>query len=176
MDFRSQPFFRQKNKKIILLVDNCPAHKVDSVSDRLDFVKVVFLPANVTSLIQPCDAGVIKAFKAAYRRNMLHKVTQLVDDPSVPIVDTPVLKKHIKMLHCLQFSRAAWDSLSPDTIKNCWRKAGFSVAAPNEGTSDAGTVEVAAAPSSNEGELTNELFELEELDATAPSSVHGAVR
>ena len=25
-------FFRQKNKKIILLVDNCPAHKVDSVS------------------------------------------------------------------------------------------------------------------------------------------------
>ena len=102
---------------------------------------------------------------------MLHKVTQLVDDPSVPIVDTPVLKKHINMLHCLQFSRAAWDSLSPDTIKNCWPKAGFSVAAPNEGTSDAGTVEVAAAPSPDEGELMNELFELEELDATAPSSV-----
>ena len=81
-------------------------------SDRLDFVMVVFLPANATFLIQPCDAGVIKAFKFVYRRHMLHKVTQLVDDPSVPVVDTPVLKKHINMLHCLQFSRAAWDSLT----------------------------------------------------------------
>ena len=67
-------FFRQKHQNI-LLVDNCPAHKLDSVSDKLDFVKVVFLPANVTSLIHICDAGVIKAFKAAYRRHMLHKGT-----------------------------------------------------------------------------------------------------
>ena len=50
-------FFRQKHQKIILLVDNCPAYKVDSVSDRLDFVKI------------------IKAFKVAYRWHMLHKVT-----------------------------------------------------------------------------------------------------
>ena len=100
-----------------------------------------------------------------------HFFRQLVDDPSVPVVDIPVLKKHINMLHCLQFSRAAWDSLSPDTIKNCWHKAGFSVATPNEGTSDAGTVEVAAAPSLDEGELMKDLFELEELDATASSSV-----
>ena len=89
----------------------------------------------------------------------------------MPVVDTPVLKKHINMLHYLEFSRAAWDSLSPDTIKNCWHRAGFSVAAPNEGTSDAGTVEVAAAPSLNEGELMKDLFKLEELDATASSSV-----
>ena len=95
------------------------------MSDRLDFVKVVFLPANVTSLIQPYDAGIIKAFKAAYRRHMLHKVTQLVDDPSVPIVDTPVLKKHINMLHCLQFSRAVWDSLSPDNKKTAGVRQDF---------------------------------------------------
>ena len=74
------------------------------MTDSVDFAKVIFLPANATSLIQPCDAGVIKAFKAAYRRHMLHKVTQLVDDSSVPVVDTLVLKKHINMLHRLQFS------------------------------------------------------------------------
>ena len=118
-------FFHQKHKKIILLVDNCPTHKVDSVTDRLDFVKVVFLPANATSLIQPCDAGVSKVFKAAYHRHMLHKVAQLVDDPSVPVVDTSVLKKHINMLHCLQFSRAAWDSLTRHNKKTAGVRQDF---------------------------------------------------
>ena len=100
MAFRSHSFFfRQKHKKIILLVDSSPAHTVESVTDRLDFVKVVFLPPNATALVQPCDAGVIKAFKAANRRHMLHKVAQLVDDPSLPVVDTPLLKKPINMLH-----------------------------------------------------------------------------
>ena len=88
---------------------------------------------------------------------MLHKIAQLVDDCSVLVVNTPVLQKHINMLQCLQFRQAARGSLSPDTIKNCWHKARFSVAAPNEGTSDSRTVEVAAAPSPDEGELIKEL-------------------
>ena len=95
------------------------------MTDNLDFVKVIFLPANATSLIQPCDAGVIKAFRVAYRRHMLHKVTQLVDDTSVPVVDTPVLKKHINMLHCLQFSWAAWDFLRHNQKLLAWGRHGM---------------------------------------------------
>ena len=66
--------FRQRNKKIVLLVDNCPGHKVDAVESKLDFVRVVFLPKNTTSIIQPCDAGIIQAFKSGYRRLILRKV------------------------------------------------------------------------------------------------------
>ncbi|XP_065182589.1 tigger transposable element-derived protein 1-like [Sycon ciliatum] len=65
---------RQRNKKIVLLVDNCPGHKADAVESKLDFVRVVFLPKNTTSIIQPCDAGIIQAFKSGYRRLMLRKV------------------------------------------------------------------------------------------------------
>ena len=62
------------------------------MTEWLDLVKVIFLPADATSLIQPCDVGVIKSFKVAYGWHMLQKVAQLVHDPSVPVVDTPVKK------------------------------------------------------------------------------------
>lgn len=42
------------NKKFFLLLDNCPAHpKVD-----LSNIKLVFLPPNSTSVIQPLDQGI----------------------------------------------------------------------------------------------------------------------
>ena len=102
-------YFRQKGKSVVLLVDNCAAHKFSDIKDRLDFVRVVFLPANTTSIAQPCDAGIIKSFQSGYRCSMLRKVGQLVDDPSIPSLDAATLKKHVNMLHCLQFSTAAWD-------------------------------------------------------------------
>lgn len=54
-----------KKRKILLLVDNCPAHcSVDS----LKFIKLVFSPPNVTSVLQPMDQGVIKSLKTHYRK------------------------------------------------------------------------------------------------------------
>ena len=43
--------------KILLLVDNCTAHPA---MDTLHNIRLKFLPANTTSLIQPMDQGVIK--------------------------------------------------------------------------------------------------------------------
>jgi len=45
----------------VLLVDNCTAH---NVSLNLKNIKLVFLPANITSFIQPCDQGIIRTLKA----------------------------------------------------------------------------------------------------------------
>uniref|UniRef100_A0A671X4X5 DDE-1 domain-containing protein n=1 Tax=Sparus aurata TaxID=8175 RepID=A0A671X4X5_SPAAU len=36
-----------------------------------DGVQIEFLPPNTTSLIQPMDQGIIRAFKALYTRNIL---------------------------------------------------------------------------------------------------------
>jgi hypothetical protein len=52
-------------RKIVLLVDSCTAHTNNSL---LKNIKVIFLPLNTTSLIQPCDQGIIRAFKAHYCR------------------------------------------------------------------------------------------------------------
>ncbi len=51
---------RLQGRKLLLLADNAPSHC--SVSD-LTNIRVEFLPKNTTSLIQPCDAGIIKNFK-----------------------------------------------------------------------------------------------------------------
>lgn len=53
-----------KQRKILLLINNCTAHTdLPAVKN----IKVVFLPANTTSIMQPCDQGIIRTFKAHYR-------------------------------------------------------------------------------------------------------------
>uniref|UniRef100_A0A3P9IA29 DDE-1 domain-containing protein n=1 Tax=Oryzias latipes TaxID=8090 RepID=A0A3P9IA29_ORYLA len=60
--------------KVLLLVDNAGGHADDLA---FDCVQIEFLPPNTTSLIQPMDQGIIRAFKALYTRNTLH---HLVDE------------------------------------------------------------------------------------------------
>ena len=58
-------FFKQK-RKIILFIDNCPTHpQYIPVTN----IKVVFLPPNATSKLQPLDQGIIKVLKQKYRKN-----------------------------------------------------------------------------------------------------------
>ena len=47
------------------MVDNCPAHP--SNIEGLQNVELFFLLPNMTSKIQPCDAGIIRSFKMHYR-------------------------------------------------------------------------------------------------------------
>ncbi|KAG0436500.1 Tigger transposable element-derived protein 6 [Dictyocoela muelleri] len=49
-----------KERKILLILDNAPSHSEVSHSN----VELLFLPKNTTSIIQPLDIGVIKAFKS----------------------------------------------------------------------------------------------------------------
>lgn len=43
---------RQKKRKILLLVDNCPSHC--AVQD-LEYIRLQFLPPNTTAVLQPMD-------------------------------------------------------------------------------------------------------------------------
>ena len=65
-----------KGRKILLLVDNCPAHPEMTLSN----VKIVFLPPNTTSKLQPCDAGIIENLKRGYRRRFLRHLLHSMDD------------------------------------------------------------------------------------------------
>ncbi|KAI0993876.1 hypothetical protein K3495_g14307 [Podosphaera aphanis] len=55
----------RNNNRSVLLLDNCSAHKIGEL--ELRHTKVYFLPPNTTSVIQPCDAGIIRTFKEYYR-------------------------------------------------------------------------------------------------------------
>ena len=56
---------------------------------------------------------------------MLRKINQLVNDFTIPSFDAGKVKEHVNMLHCVQFSRGFWNSISRETIQNCWHKAGY---------------------------------------------------
>ena len=57
---------KKKNRKIALVVDNCPAHPQ---IPGLQSVELVFLPPNTTSKTQPMDQGIIQNLKVHYRKS-----------------------------------------------------------------------------------------------------------
>jgi len=58
---------KNKDVKILLLLDNATSHKSDDeISEQFPFLRIEFLPPNTTSLIQPMDQGVIANFKRIY--------------------------------------------------------------------------------------------------------------
>ena len=58
----------KKNKRILLLLDQCSAHQKDLVFSN---IKLLFFPPNTTSKLQPLDAGVIHSLKVNYRNFLL---------------------------------------------------------------------------------------------------------
>ncbi|GFN77934.1 tigger transposable element-derived protein [Plakobranchus ocellatus] len=57
--------FLLQGRSVAMIVENCPAHPSD---DNLKAIKLVFLPPNTTSILQPCDQGIINSFKRNYRK------------------------------------------------------------------------------------------------------------
>lgn len=61
--------------KAILLLDNAPAHpSEDELISADGRIRVMFLPPNTTSLVQPMNQGIICAMKRHYTRRYLDEV------------------------------------------------------------------------------------------------------
>ncbi|CAO3656452.1 unnamed protein product [Mucor fragilis] len=56
--------FRYPKRDVAILVDNASVHKL---KEEFSSIKLIFLPANTTSKLQPLDAGIIANFKAQFR-------------------------------------------------------------------------------------------------------------
>jgi len=64
--------------KAILLLDNCTAHKIN-MEFLPDWLKIVFLPPNVTNTHQPADMGIIASLKVGYKTSMLMQLLEIFD-------------------------------------------------------------------------------------------------
>src|SRR5581483_9901570 len=114
---------KQKRRKIVLLIDNAPVHLIlDETQEKLDSIVVKFLPPNITTKLQPCDAGIIHSFKCHYKRLFIQNRIDAYDNLQDSIVEKLA---DYDIFEALQNSAEAWSMVSSQTISNCWKKTGI---------------------------------------------------
>ena len=59
---------RKERRNVILFLDNCTVYPTSSI-DMYNNIKIVFLPKNATSHLQPLDAGITQNFKKSTERS-----------------------------------------------------------------------------------------------------------
>ncbi|KAK3862648.1 hypothetical protein Pcinc_031507 [Petrolisthes cinctipes] len=104
-----------EDSKVVLLLDNCKAHPPAEVLSMGNII-VVYLPPNVTSVIQPMDQGVIQNFKVNYRRSFMRKLVNY-DDGSIS-----EFQRAFNVKDAIFMASLAWQDVKQQTLKRSWRK------------------------------------------------------
>lgn len=89
---------------------------------KFDNIKIVFLPANTISVLQPRDQGIISSSKRFYRQEISLKILQSLDEG---IYKSDDLAKKITVLDAIHMAVGSWNRVSETTVKNCFKKDGF---------------------------------------------------
>ncbi len=92
---------------------------VPHIKSWLSDIKLIILPSNTTSVLQPMDMGVIHAIKCLYRVKEARKLLVLIETKPNP---TP---KGFDLFDALKMFKQPWDKISVETVKNCFVKSGF---------------------------------------------------
>ena len=109
-----------------MILDNASSHVVSSAKvDKscgfptleLRNMTLVFLPPNVTSVVQPLDQGIIASFKIQYKKKLLQRVLSQYDDATLKD-----LRKVVPtIIQAIMWSFEVWSELDAQIVKNCWR-------------------------------------------------------
>ncbi|KAL2082547.1 hypothetical protein ACEWY4_022365 [Coilia grayii] len=111
---------RRQRRKVLLFLDNATSHCPDI---KLSHVTLKFFPANTTSVLQPLDQGIIRAFKARYRKRLLRAVIAKVDNATT----ASEVAKSVNVLDAIRWISGAWNETKTETIVKCFRNSGFNV-------------------------------------------------
>ena len=85
---------------------------------NLTKVKLLFLPPDRYSVLQPTDQGVIRSLKAQYRRLVVRMCIKALDK------NQPLPK--ISILQAITTLVSSWSAVPPHVIIKCFSKAGIS--------------------------------------------------
>ena len=118
--------FTKEGRKIVLLVDNCPAHP--SI-DNLLSTELIFLPPNTTTKLQSMDQGVIRSLKAYYKTMTIKKLIEAIEKKK-PLPE-------FSILDAVQILDLAWEKVTTKTVVSCFEKARISKEKQSEALLDA---------------------------------------
>lgn len=111
---------RGEGRKILLLLDNFSGHELGvqlvGGKEALANVRIEWLPPNTTSHWQPLDQGIIASFKLQYRRHWISYMLRQYENDKDP-------NKTVNLLKAIQWTRVAWEAVSPASIQKCWWKS-----------------------------------------------------
>ena len=105
--------FRRQQRKILLWVDNFSGHEIDYIPTN---IRIEFFEPNMTSFVQPLDAGIIRCFKAHYRKLFCLRAIDLDNAGEDNVY-------RINLLEVMLLAKEAWREVTRETIVNCWNKA-----------------------------------------------------
>ena len=109
---------KDEKRNVILLIDNAGGHNMSfECTKSLTNVVVEYLPPNTTLVLQQCDAAIIRAFKAKYRKLLISHILDIIENQGEYI---PIKTKQAIMLIV-----KAWRQVTAETIKNCWKHTGI---------------------------------------------------
>lgn len=120
-DINSQ--MKKEKRNIVMFLDNATSHSHEL---KLSNVKFQFFPACTTSKLQPLDLGIIRAFKARYRKRLLRHMIVKLDQSE----KASEIAKSVNVLECIHWINESWLETESSTIAKCFHQAGFPVGNP----------------------------------------------
>ena len=98
-------------------MDNASLHQELDLTN----VKIVKLPANCTSIIQPMDQGIIQALKLKFYKQQSQCIISKMENN--PLSGTDLLM--LTVLDTIYWINRAWNDITSTCIKTCFEKCGF---------------------------------------------------
>jgi hypothetical protein len=117
------------NEKIALLMDNCACHNI--VNNNSD-INILYLPENLTALLQPLDRGIIFQVKARYKELLakqyvfaLNNWEQMSAKASRMVPGTAGVKEGrlANTKDIIDIANQSWTETKMETIGRCWVSA-----------------------------------------------------
>ncbi|GFR15032.1 tigger transposable element-derived protein 1 [Trichonephila clavata] len=101
---------------VLLIVYNAPGHPCVEHPN----VKVVFLPPNTTSLIQPLDQGIIACFKKHYVKLTFRYILEKLENDGIILTE---VSKKFSILDCINHAAAVITEIKQHTLNASWKAA-----------------------------------------------------
>lgn len=110
-----QAYMAERNSKfkIILILEKT----LDHIYLYHPNIKILYLPSNTASVLQPLDQGVITTFKSNYIRHTFQYIFDKLEEESLTLMD---VWKTFSMSDCMNHAIQSLNEIRPMVLNSCW--------------------------------------------------------